>query len=950
MKKRLLIAFAAMATALSGFAHEVESFVYTHGGRYQIVNAANICTNGTFKNGEALDFTGWTAISATEDRACDAIFALNDDNTTISALDDAFTEGMYYKFTVDDPNGIYVVSMKMKSAVDASLNYSTNIKALNAAGRNFVTLFGNTDGTFEGETEKVTYANALMLSDTEDTYNFAIEGDGKTRTFFLQFKGMNKSVTIGDVQIQKAIKVADKRIAIQKANYGKAFLNVKEWTGSEDLEELMEVLEESIKKLETLPDDKTTADLDKLIKAFNEALADFIGEVGFEDFLKDANGYTKMTTAAPSNTDYKGGDWLGEWKCTPSGRAYIDKATTNYHVGHFGGNNADWKGSGAVGDVRGSIYMTKDLAAGVYVFAIDSRFFVRQTATTNDWSVDDGTRVGNGELIIAKVIPPAAEGDPETYETVATSGKFLLDPVDMTTGIVAANITEAGKYRIGLEGSLAVEYTSKKGGAMYFANPKIWNSLAGDYNQAQLNYETAVRTQITTGRDKITAAKEKIADTQYAWGKAALQEALNTYESKIEEYEAMTQADIIGTYKKSYVAGVTKKNDDNETVDNENALLEFEVYNLATRHLIAAVRDFDNHNALLTTLDNTIKDAENVCNSRMNDTATGKPEFANFIKSAKETQTTLLADDYSADNEKTINDLVADLKAKAAALPATVPTENLTTIVDINFTNKAAKNESERYEISGDAGKMEFTVFNEEDTKTTDFTVGFDNNGSKVCEGMLRVGNGDGTVGFELGEMGTNILIVSFDLYGGRLLKKEPVGCHVGVFLVNEDSENISGFNYTPYYQTATQDAGYNPCNIVFSNENTPSVGASTAQNDAIAAASNKTSYQLVLDYGTKQMYATTTAGTNFQSTTPVAFEGVPSLFILRSDYTNADRRCWFDNLKIQTLKAGDPTGINDNTTVGKVANKIRYNVAGQQVGKNYKGIVIYNGQKFNQK
>lgn len=948
MKKRLLIAFAAMATALSGFAHEEESYVYTHGGRYQIVAAANICTNGTFKNGEALDLTGWTAISATEDRACDAIFALNDDNTTISAIDDAFTEGMYYKFTVDDPNGIYVVSMKMKSAVDGNLNYSTNIKALNAAGRNFVTLFGNTDGTFEGETEKVTYANALMLSDTEDTYNFAIEGDGKTRTFFLQFKGMNKSVTIGDVQIQKAIKVADKRIATQKANYGKAFLNVKEWTGSEDLEELMEVLEESIKKLETLPDNTTTAKLNSLIKDFDDALADFIKEVGFEDFLKDASGYTKMTTAAPTTSGYNNAEYLGDWLCAPSKRGFIDKATTDYSVGHYQGS-FDWTGN--VGDVKGSIYMTKELAPGVYVFAIDSRFYVRPTTSSSDWGSDSGTHVANGELIIAKVIPPAAEGDPETYETVATSGKFLLCPDDMTTGIVAAEITEAGKYRIGLEGSYAVEVKAKKGGAMYFTNPKIWNRLAGDYNQAQLNYETAVRAQITTGRDKITDAKEKIADTQYAWGKAALQEALNTYESKIEEYEAMTQADIIATYKKSYVAGVQKKNEDNETVDNEDALLEFEVYNLATRHLIAAVRDFDNHNALLTTLDNTIKDAENVCNSRMNDTATGKPEFANFIKSAKETQTTLLADDYSADNEKTINDLVADLKAKAAALPATVPAENLTTIVDINFENTAAQNESEKWEIAGTVGKMEFDAFSQTTNTNNDFTQGYDDNGELKEPGKLRVGKGDARVAFELGDMGTNILIVSCDLYAGRLTNKGNDGYHVGVFLVNEDSENVSGFYYSPYWSGANFSASYNPCNINFDKSIVPSVGQSGIDNLKIAEETNKTSYQLVLDYGTKQMYATTTAGTNFQSTTPVAFEGVPSLFILRSDFTdNGSRRCWFDNLKIQTLKADDPTGINDNTTVGKVANKIRYNVAGQQVGKNYKGIVIYNGQKFNQK
>jgi hypothetical protein len=46
----------------------------------------------------------------------------------------------------------------------------------------------------------------------------------------------------------------------------------------------------------------------------------------------------------------------------------------------------------------------------------------------------------------------------------------------------------------------------------------------------------------------------------------------------------------------------------------------------------------------------------------------------------------------------------------------------------------------------------------------------------------------------------------------------------------------------------------------------------------------------------------------------------------------------------------GGTTGITEKTVINSVMNNIIFNLAGQKVGADYKGIVIKNGRKFIQK
>jgi hypothetical protein len=62
-------------------------------------------------------------------------------------------------------------------------------------------------------------------------------------------------------------------------------------------------------------------------------------------------------------------------------------------------------------------------------------------------------------------------------------------------------------------------------------------------------------------------------------------------------------------------------------------------------------------------------------------------------------------------------------------------------------------------------------------------------------------------------------------------------------------------------------------------------------------------------------MYCTISSINGSTTSEEVALEAVPTKFILQCNYNNNDRRAWFDNLKIERIAAGTPTGIQDVNT-----------------------------------
>ena len=922
MRKRLLFALAAMCVAVSGFALEKGEFVYTPQGRFQITEANVASSNFT-------DFTGWTVVSASETKMLADNFNINangyaDGINSAQSLDATAGEGMYFKFEPTDASGSYVVSFKMKGAAQTSIRTrltAPTSKNVTVNLSNVVRVAGNSAHTYGDATDELIANTAEELTENWQTFNYAIQGDGTSRTYFISFTGIATSVEIADLQIAPAIQFADLRQRDAMLTKLKTYAKCYNWEESM-LDEYG--MSEAIVNLEAIGDKSGQADLDELLETAQEVLGVFLDE-NMDDYT--SNHHLGIKT---SSGNLQKQSTIDGWTCVDRGfwsnNAYPD-------LGHYQAGNT-WA-NGNPGNAMG-VTLQKTLDPGTYVFSIESTAALREPNVSGTWTNDDGMKPAYAVVYVVKMVDGVAA------DTVVSVVKGL-EPVKYTPFIMTAKVTEAGTYEFGLKAYCKEEYKALKNGSVtYVANAYIWGKNENKYNQKQLEYETDVREQITTGRTNLTTAAEYLASEDYFWGKAELQACVDTVETKIAKYEQMDQDAIIATYEDYYV---------NSTSDSENGLLVYEVYQEAVKDIIAANKKFVAVNDTLNMIQAAIDNAEATMALRLYDAATGKDALTAAISKAKDVQAEMKASQYSEENAAAIKAAVAELNEAIETFKNTVPASAIATIVDIDFEKDAVLDEETGlYSITGNAGSMEFSTFYKDQTEipANPFQQGIWLSGEQLYKGYVRVGNGTGTVKFDPtvdGSMGTNILKVNFDFFLQGLS-----GRYVGAFLKNETGdETVAGFYYNFYDNTTDT----NTFNILNTNLN---YGSGSNYNDAAPEGAEgatgttcpKNSFEFIFDYGEKKMYATTTSAKGTFTTEKIALnETIPYIFELKCNYANFDsRRVWFDNLKIQRITAGTPTGIETVKDAVKANEGVIYNLAGQKVSSSFKGIVIMNGKK----
>ena len=308
----------------------------------------------------------------------------------------------------------------------------------------------------------------------------------------------------------------------------------------------------------------------------------------------------------------------------------------------------------------------------------------------------------------------------------------------------------------------------------------------------------------------------------------------------------------------------------------------------------------------------------------------------------------------------------------------TASEEGLVGTTDIDFQNPAdptipavfAEDTSDEapaaYYIEGKLGKIYFAGFDEDNNTATGFALGV----GEEYPDVLRVGNGDATVYIdEANQPGDDdCLRVTFDMFFGNLSGK-----NAGIELQNAAGERVAGFSINRYHGSLA----YNDFNSVLTNDGdglnllkyVSGVGSSSASNAAIAAASNCSSFDLVIDYHNKTLQGTLNNAKNgicegkaMPFRTDIEDQKVVK-FVLRSNYNNKDRRCWFDNLKISKYALADveeditektwadhtdwvDTGVKSINNAA--ADKAIYTLSGVRVTKASKpGMYIQNGKKF---
>ena len=933
MKKRLLFAFMAMCVAVSGFALSNGEFVYTPQGRFKI-SGDNLNANNKFQ-----DMAGWTVIGA--DKTLADIF-----NVKANGLAEGFNSvqtsdlytgyGMYYKFEPTSADLTYIVSFKMKGVALDNVKvrvpgdgYKTETNLVKVAGND---ANAYTYPATEGE---IIVNTAEELTEDWQTFNYAIQGDGTARTWFISFTSMATSIEIADLQIAPAVQYADLRqrdAMLEKLNIYK---DCYTWP-AEVLADMG--YNEAIAALQAVTDETGQAELDEQIATAKEILDEF-QKTYMDDYLAggstesgDNDNYLGIKTTSGNIQKVSN---YGNWICTTTGRSFWNEGDYP-DLGHYSGNNAwNWN------DVEApmGVYRQMSLSPGSYVFAIESKAALREDATSTSWTLNEGWNPAYGVIYITKF------KDGVVTDTIASAVKDL-DSYNYTPFYITAKIEAEDSVEIGFKAYCKDAYKELKNGSVtYVANASIWAKTTNKYSKKQLAYEEDVREQITTGRNNLTTATEAIANAELFWGKKTLQACVDTVETKIAKYEAMSQDDIIATYENDYAKSTTQ----------ETGYLVYTIYQEAVKDIIAANKFFTAVNDTLASLQAAIDNAELAMVQRLYDAAAGKADLQAAINKAKEFLAQMKAADYSEENAAAIVAANEGLAAAIEAFQASVPASAIATLVDIDFEKDAVQNaETGLYSVPGAAGSMEFSNWSTDGTGDQPFEKGFWTNGEQLWKGYIRIGNGTGTVVFDPtvnGSIGTNILKVACDLYIQGLS-----GRSLGFFLKNvvegesgpEDAE-IFGLYHNFYNWTNEK----NTCNVnvdmIWAKSGSSYGNASPADaTDSVTANPlQKTHFEVIMDYGLKTMYCSISSVNGSTTSEAVAIEAVPTKFILQSNYNNNARRAWFDNLLIQRITAGDPTGIETVKTNAKANNGAIYNIAGQRVGKDFKGLVIKDGKKM---
>ncbi len=958
MKKRLLFACAMLLSAASGFAQAVGDYVYTPTSKYQITGT-NI-----FADAVSPELTGWVAYSS-EDAATAATqfnYIASGENGAFGyqSAKEAVTEGMAHTINGIEAGQDYVVAITIAQPTESNPRKNTRTWKCDHLNSAFNII--NIQGTnFEDETDVAEYNVPTEILPGVNTYYYAIPASDVARAYSIKFLGMTSDLFINDIQVLPATQVGDERLFAASLEHAKLLLNLMEWPASDYLSGL----KENIEAAEAV---EATTSVEDVI-GIAEGLVDAINE--FQNNVMDPQLTSDKDRLALANGNSQKQNTWGVWSGFSGGGGRIHSVNnTNVmpvDVGHYAGNTKWGFGNGC----NGLIYKAT-LEPGSYIFSVKSRALVREQPTSTCWCENVGLNPAYGVMYCRPVGDEAAELNVvqtnADYEisTALSSVKFdmlseglpikaIENPSQKAASrlqehTIAFTVETAGEYEFAIKSYAQDWYGAACGGTMEVYDAQIFAKTAAKYSKAQYEYEEDVRGQITAARENLTKAAENLADAEKPWGKAALKEAMESLESVVAGYEAMNQDEIIATYDKDQY----DKSKGLEAMDEDETfyyrMLASEVYRNAAKIIIAANNEFDRENNLLSSLDAAIAKAEETLKFRVYDYADAKAPLQTEIAAAKKLLETLKAGEYSEENETAINDEIAALGTAADALATSIPASKVTTLVDIDFdATPVSVDPTINFDeangeatITGAQGTMFFNNFSNIVINNAS-QIGFAAGEEILCQGIVHLGNSTNTVEIETpaDNFGTDVIRVSMDWWFGSLSGK-----NCGFYLRDAEDANIGGFYFCPYNNTSE----YDPCDIRVTGY--VSKGKSGVENDQICMDDDKTHMEYYLDYGNKIMYVISTIPSGVKQTKVFALDNTNPIakFVLTSNYNNTNRRSWFDNLKIERIAADpatvDPTAAIQNVTSSKVASKNMFNVAGQRVGADYKGIVIMNGKK----
>lgn len=907
MKKRLLLAFAAIATFMNMSAYNVDDYVYTNKARFKIVGD-NLVTNGNFADGT----NGWTPINAEFPAA--QTFAINlgtgpGGANTIQVLEGqtSLDAGIYQSVALPAA-GTYVVTMQvmnMGTAGFTDLDLSGgNTNYINAYfqtdettvlaytdGTNNVNLQYGTDGLAAG------YAFAYSgESFTDVAFSIDAPSDGK---LIIDLRGLAQGLEIANIEVHAAQEALDRRVAERRIAWINTILKGFEWTDEyEYWEDVVGDVEALNQAVATGSDDEVTANLENLegdIEIFLQSNC-----TNVLDYVA-----TKDGSAATGNNSANWMNWNAKWNKLSSD--YKNQAPWSWSTDRWCHKTAATNSPMSIQWMRGSsgtwdniATLTTDLDKGIYFWGAAG---------------DGGMMTLNKQRWARSLAVECAET--QFFFNGDTTEVVLLSPVVKNEMLYTYEVAEDVKgTTLGIRCNLGAGRAASDGFDVNFYSPVLYKvNVKGQLTVEEKAYLDAVVAQLNAFQGRIDVAKGLMENELTPWGKDQLQIGITESEKRYADFSAMTQDQLLETFY-DMSASYTGANPDSTYTDNSANAYPNIIMNAGVRYINNEyINKFNELNKPLTDMPGAIGAAQEVLGMRIY-SGGDKATFEAAIKAAQDLYDASLKAAYSEETAQALVDMKAALEAAVEAFKNSISKE---VILDIDFGTQEnpatvvevpATEEADAYwTIAGAKGTMVLPSY-AAGVQGTQFDLGYLATDSL---GMLRVGNGVAYAEFSGAPVkSSDIVEAEFDIYFGNLSGKK-----CGFKILDNAGEVVCGLNCSKY-------SGNDDLNTfaIDYNGKIAGVGSSSASNAAISAESNRTHFDVVIDFGAGTMYCTTSGSKGTVTTEAVAIPEGATLakFQVQSDYNNNDRRSWFDNLKIYNIAADIADGIKNVNAAAVVA------------------------------
>ncbi len=929
MIKKLLSVSLFAAFALTASAYEVGEYIYTKTAKYQITGD-NLVVNGKFQGPTGFDGGAWKATNP-EVAPLEAVFLYNPAGPNGSGSQkviegqNTLDAGMYQSIKIDQ-GGIYVVSFKTMATTAGFTDLD-----LTGGNTNYINAYYNTNDTISA----VDGTNLLFGENgVGGGYQFTFSTEGFIETVFaidapaegyirIDFRGLNDGVEIADVECHLAQEVYDSRIAQRRVDYINRYFELMgdQLAGREFGEDLEISIAEVKAGIEA---NATPEEMATLMENMEGVWTEFVG-VNFGnviDFVPTTDG-----RASEGNHSANWMQWTGKYNKLNSnynGKAPWEWTTDRWcHKQTEVGSPMSLQWMRGVGGPYNNIAtLTVSLKPGEYLWGVSGEGGM-MTLNKNRWARSWGNENAGTQLFFG----------------ADTTEVFILDPAIRNDYVYKFTVTGEGEQevRLGLICNTTTEH--KDGFDVNFYSPVLFKLLnEGELSPEQELYLKTVATQIENLQARLDVANGYIADATRPWVKEALSVATDAAQEQYNAWAAMTQDDILASM------------DGEDALGNIIATTGIDVLN-------DAIDLYVQMNSPLTNIVTSIGAAQQTMWMRVYSSSSKMGDLSTMINEAIALYEAKMLVAFSSADSLALEEKKAALEALVVEFKKAI---DATPVVDINFGTQEAPAtfvewyfdeegiEESQFGINGALGMLNVGAkYRGYTSSANDYELGL--NGADSL-GILRVGGSDATVDFTgTPAKSTDIVNIQFDYYFGNLTTKSAGFYVLGAEKMVEEvavRDTICGLFCSKYDGTST----INTFNINFGSHIT-AVGSSGNDNAAIAAESNKTHFDIVLDYGKKMMYCTTSGDKGTNVTEEVALpEIVPARFVLASNYATDARRCWFDNLLIQNIAAGNYDAAIKDVVVNNAntKNNAIYNLAGQRLAAPVKGqIYIKGGKKY---